>query len=66
MAKLLEDGQIPFHTVGSDRRIYLRDLLTYKDRRDTERHTALDEIAMAGVEAGTYDIVILSEAAEDD
>jgi len=65
-AKLLEDGQIPFHTVGADRRIDFPGLLTYKDRRNIERRAALDEIARAEVEAGTYDVVILPEAAEDD
>ncbi len=41
---LLEGKEIPFHKTGTHRRIYFRDLLTYKAQRDAESDTALDEL----------------------
>jgi excisionase family DNA binding protein len=63
---LVEKGEIPFHMVGSHRRIYLRDLLDYKRRRDSARHEAINNIARAEMEAGTCDKVVLPEGAEDE
>ena len=63
---VLENGDIPFHMVGSHRRIYLRDLLDYKRRRDAARHEAINSMARAEMEAGAYDKVILPEGAEDE
>ena len=66
LVRLLENGDMPFHMVGSHRRIYLRDLLDYKRRRDAARHEAINNMARAEVEAGTYDKVVLPEGAEDE
>lgn len=63
---LLENGDIPFHMVGSHRRIYLRDLLEYKRQRDAARHEAINNMARAEMEAGTYDNVVLPDGAEDE
>src|ERR1039457_3130870 len=54
LVRLVEDGAIPFHMVGSHRRIYLRDLLDYKRRRDAARHEAINNMARTEMEAGTY------------
>jgi excisionase family DNA binding protein len=63
---LLEDGALPFHMVGSHRRVYLSDLLDYKRRRDAARHDSINRMAKAEMEAGTYDTVMLPEGAEDE
>jgi excisionase family DNA binding protein len=55
LVKLLERGEIPYHRAGSHRRVVLEDLLVYKERRDRERHDALDEITRISDELGLYD-----------
>jgi excisionase family DNA binding protein len=63
---LVEAGAIPFHMVGRHRRVYLRDLLEYKQRRDVARHDAIANMAKSEMEAGTYDTVVLPDGAEDE
>jgi len=43
--KLLEEGKLAFHKVGSHRRVYFRDLIDYKEQSMDKRHEALDELA---------------------
>lgn len=57
--KLLESGALPFHLTGTHRRVYLKDLLAYKEHRDRERHEALDQMAEEAEELGLYDKVLL-------
>lgn len=66
LVRILEDGKLAFHRVGSHRRIYLSNLLEYKSIRDLERHTAIGNLAREDVEAGTYDTVILPAGAQDE
>ena len=50
--------------VGSHRRIYLRELLDYKRQRDQAMQAAMNNMARAEMEAGTYDKVVLPDGAE--
>lgn len=54
LIKLLERGEIPHHMVGTHRRIYVRDLLAYKAKRDSNRRKILDDLTRAEAEDGIY------------
>jgi excisionase family DNA binding protein len=54
---LLEKGEIPCHMVGTHRRLYARDVLAYKAKRDAARSKTLDDLARTEDEQGTYDKV---------
>ena len=55
LIKLLEEGALSFHYVGTHRRIYLRDLKAYKAKRDHERRESVTALARKVSEAGLYD-----------
>jgi excisionase family DNA binding protein len=48
LIKLLEGGQLPFHMVGSHRRISAPDLMAYRRQRETRQKEALKELARLG------------------
>jgi excisionase family DNA binding protein len=50
LIKLLEEGHIPHHKVGTHRRIFARDVLDYKAEIDRKRLMALDELAQQAQE----------------
>lgn len=56
LIKLLERGELPHHMVGTHRRIYVRDLLAYKAKRDSNRRKILDDLTRAEAEDGLYDL----------
>ena len=45
LIELLEQGKIPFHKVGTHRRIRTEDVLAYKHKIDDARRRTLDELA---------------------
>jgi excisionase family DNA binding protein len=53
--KLLEQGEIPYITVGTHRRIRFDDLMKYKQQRDAKRSQLLQEIIDISEECGLYD-----------
>ena len=54
LVRLLEKGEIPFHLVGTHRRMYARDVLAYKAKRDLSRRKTLDDLARAEYAEGLY------------
>lgn len=44
LTKLLDQGAISHHKVGTHRRVRIDDLLAYRDRRSTTRREKLDEL----------------------
>jgi excisionase family DNA binding protein len=55
LVNLLSQGELPFHKIGTHRRLYARDVLAYKGKRDSSRRKILDDLAKAEFEEGIYD-----------
>jgi excisionase family DNA binding protein len=55
LVNLLEKGEIPYHMVGTHRRMYAQDLFQYKAQRDGRRRKVIRELAQAEVKEGIYD-----------
>lgn len=54
LVRLLEDGKIPFKRTGTHRRVLADDVLRYKQLRDEERYSALDELSVLSQAADGY------------
>jgi len=48
----LEAGEIPFHRVGTHRRVRFEDVVRYKDHIDQQRHKALEKLGELDQELG--------------
>lgn len=55
LVDLLEKDAIPFHRVGTHRRVYFRDLLEYERKRDHSRRGSVDDLMTQVDDAGFYD-----------
>lgn len=63
--KMLEDGELAHHRVGNQRRIYLRDVLAYRKKREEERKASLNRLSRQAYEAGLYDCNEMPEGGTD-
>ena len=52
LVRLLEDGKIPFHKVGTHRRVRAADVMEYKAKRRGESRRLLDELARDAQDLG--------------
>ncbi|MEA5535295.1 helix-turn-helix domain-containing protein [Crocosphaera sp. XPORK-15E] len=52
LVKLLENDEIPFTKVGNRRKVLVKDLLAYKEQRDTERRQVIREFSASIYEDG--------------
>ncbi len=61
---LLNSSEMPHHKTGTHRRIYLKDLLAYRDQRDQKRKLVLAGIAKQDLAEGTYDQIHVPDEGE--
>jgi excisionase family DNA binding protein len=52
LVQKMEAGAIPFHKAGTHRRIYLRDLLAYRERRTARSRALLKELTQEAQDLG--------------
>lgn len=55
LIRVLDQGEIPFHKVGTHRRLAFGDVMAYKRRRDTDRRRGFDALTDLSQELGLYD-----------
>lgn len=55
LVKLLDGGDIPFHYVGTHRRVTMSDLIEYKQKRKIRSKEALRKMIEVTEEMGLYD-----------
>jgi excisionase family DNA binding protein len=55
LVRLLNEGKIPYHRIGTHRRIYAADLLEFKAGYRKQQRAAVAEMANLAQEMGVYD-----------
>lgn len=55
LVNMLKNNEIPYHMVGTHRRIYACDLFTFKAKRDQLRKSIILDLASAEASEGLYD-----------
>lgn len=58
LVRLCEEGKLPYRMEGTHRRLALRDVLAYRQRRDEERAAKFRDLVAKSVEDGEYDLPI--------
>lgn len=58
LVRLLDEHELPFERLGQSRhrRLRLRDVLAYRERKRADRRSRLDELTRQAAEDGLYDI----------
>lgn len=54
--KLMDEGHLPYRTVGSHRRIPYADLIAYRDAQKVRGRAAMDELYKLDQELGLHDL----------
>jgi hypothetical protein len=54
LEKRLDEGEIPFFQRGTDRYVYIRDMMAYDRAQGVERHRLIDVIQQTSEEMGAY------------
>lgn len=54
LVKMLDDGLIPYDQPGRHRRVLLRNVLAFQERRRSEREAGLDAMIEVSEEADAY------------
>lgn len=55
LVRLLDQGAMPFHRVGTHRRVRFEDLMAYKTQRDAQREQKLNDLYQLTHAFGGYD-----------
>jgi excisionase family DNA binding protein len=55
LVRLLDEGKIAFHRVGTHRRVYMQDLVAFRNERDRQRHEGIRQMAQQALADGIYD-----------
>lgn len=55
LIRLLESGEMPYHKVGTHRRVRLEDVLVYRRVRSDARRAALAELSQDAQDLGLYE-----------